>query len=420
MDKTQRIVEAAERRSNELVRSVQELVRIPSLTGSEGPAQAYMAGLFEHLGMKAEPVLADRERLRSHPEFIDQPWSYEGRPNLVARVPGTAPGAPSLILNGHLDVVPPEPVSAWTRDPWGGLIEGDRLYGRGAWDMKGGLLAAVYAVRALLDAGLPPRGDLLIQSVIEEEAGGTGGTLACLEAGHRADGMICVEPGWMTVVAHPGIRYFRVRVTGRSAHAGRAHTGINAIGKLNRVYDALVALDERRAATARFPLMDQTWGRSCHLNVGTYRAGDWASTVAGWAEIECRLSYVPGERFEDVRSQVEEAVRDASRGDRWLEEHPPALEWYGWRAQPWVQAPDAPLVHTLQAAADAVGRPAPIAGKTAGLDTRFAAYHGMDAISFGPDGGGIHGPDEFVSISSLVECCKVLALTAFRYSEIRS
>jgi acetylornithine deacetylase len=413
-----RITAAVERRQDELIAAVQDLVRIPSLTGEEGAAQAFMARRLTDLGFAVTQFEADPAALRHHPEYIDQPWPYQGRPNVIGKIQGARPGAPSLILNGHVDVVSPEPLSAWTRDPWGAQIEGDRLYGRGAWDMKGGLLAAVYAVRSLLDAGLQPAGDVSIHSVIEEEAGGTGGTLACLEAGHRADAMICVEPGWMAVVAHPGINYFRVRVLGRSAHAGRAHTGVNAIGKMNRLYDALIALDAHRAATARYELFDRTFGRSCHLNIGTYRAGDWASTVAGSAVMECRISYVPGERFEDVKAQVEAAVAEACRGDEWLQEHPPEIEWYGWRARPWVQDPAHPLIGALQGAAARVGRPAPVSGKTAGLDTRFAAYCGMAALSFGPDGGSIHGPDEYASISSLIETCKVLALTIAVYSGI--
>ena len=419
MEVIERILAAVERRSGELVEAVQALVRIPSLTGQEGPAQAFMAELLHGLGLEVSQFEADRERLRNHPEYVENPWPYSGRPNVIGRVQGSRPEAPGLILNGHVDVVSAEPVSAWTRDPWGGEIVGDRLYGRGAWDMKGGLLSGVYAVRALLDAGLTPEGSLMIQSVIEEEAGGGGGTLACLSEGYRADAMICVEPLWAAVVAHPGIRYFRVKVTGRTAHAGRAQTGVNAIGKLTRIYDALVELDRQRAIRAQYPLFQESMGRSCHLNIGVCRAGDWVSTVAGWGELECRISYVPGERYDQVRAEVEEAVASAAAGDDWLREHPPAVEWYGWRAQPWVQDPKHPLVTILQGAAQQVGRPAPIAGKTAGLDTRFAPYFGMAALSFGPDGGGIHGVDEFVSIPSLIDTCKALALTSARYCGVQ-
>jgi acetylornithine deacetylase len=281
--------------------------------------------------------------------------------------------------------------------------------------MKGGLVAAVFAARAIRDAGIRLQGDLSIHSVIEEEAGGGGGTLALLTAGHRADGMICVEPNWAAVVAHPGILYCRIRVQGKAVHAGRAHTGVNAIEKLNRICDALFALDRERAARCQYALFQQTWGRSCHLNIGTYQAGDWASTVPGRAEIEVRLSFVPGETMAAVKAEVEAVVDAAAKGDTWLQVHPPQVEWYGWRAQPWVQDPADPLVGALVGATGALGRPAPVTGKTAGLDCRFAAYFGMAALSFGPDGANIHGADEWVGIDSLIATCKALALTAVAY-----
>jgi acetylornithine deacetylase len=414
MDQTARLLAAVDQRQGELIEAVQQLVRIPSETGNEAEAQGYMGHLLRALEFEVAEVVADRSLVQDHPEFVPNPWPYEGRPNVIGRLRGEG-GGRSLILNGHTDVVSPAPLDAWTVDPWGAEIKAGRLYGRGAWDMKGGLLAAVFAARAIRDAGITLRGDLAIHSVIEEEAGGGGGTLALLAAGHRADGMICVEPNWAAVVAHPGILYCRVRVQGKSAHAGRAHTGVNAIAKLNRICDGLFALDRDRAARCQYPLFQATWGRSCHLNIGTYRAGDWASTVPGVAEIEVRLSFIPGETMAGVKAELEGAVAGAAAGDDWLAEHPPAVEWYGWRAQPWVQDPADPLVGALVGATEALGRPASVAGKTAGLDCRFAAYFGMAALSFGPDGANIHGADEWVSIDSLVETCKALALTAVAY-----
>jgi acetylornithine deacetylase len=414
MSMTARILAAVEERREELIAQVQALVRIQSETGQEGGAQAFMAGLLHHLDFEVEEVVTDRALVQDHPEFVPNPWPYDGRPNVIGRIRGEG-GGRSLILNGHTDVVSPAPLEAWTVDPWGAEIQEGRLYGRGAWDMKSGLLAAVYAARALQDAGIRLQGDLAIHAVIEEEAGGGGGTLALLAAGHRADGMICVEPHWAAVVAHPGILSARIRVQGRSAHAGRAHTGVNAIQKLNRICEALFALDADRARRCQYPLFQERWGRSCHLNIGTYRAGDWASTVPGSAEIELRLSFVPGESMAAVKAEVEAAVHGACAGDPWLAEHPPQIEWWGWRAQPWVQDAGDPLVAHLQAAAAGVGRPAPVEGKTAGLDCRFAAYFGMAALSFGPTGANIHGADEWVSVASIVETCKVLALTAATY-----
>lgn len=414
MDKIARLLQAVDERRNELIESVQTLVRIPSETGNEEGAQSFVAGLLSRLGFAVEQVVTDRSWVEDHPEFVPNPWPYAHRPNVIGRLKG-AGGGRSLILNGHTDVVSPAPLEAWTVDPWGAEIRDGRLYGRGAWDMKGGLVAAIFAAQAIRDAGITLPGDLAIHSVIEEEAGGGGGTLALLAAGHRADGMICVEPNWAAVVAHPGILYCRIRVEGKSAHAGRAHQGVNAIAKLHQICAALFELDRERAARCQYPLFQETWGRSCHLNIGTYRAGEWASTVPGSAEIEIRLSFIPGEAMAAVKAEVESVVAGACAGDEWLAHHPPVVEWYGWRAQPWVQDAGDPLVGALLGATARLGRPAVVAGKTAGLDCRFAAYFGMAALSFGPEGANIHGADEWVSVDSLVETCKALALTALAY-----
>ena len=211
-------------------------------------------------------------------------------------------------------------------------------------------------------------------------------------------------------VAHSGINYFRVRVVGKPAHAGRAHTGINAIGKMNQVFQALVELDEKRGREKHYPLFEKNFERSCHLSVGTYRAGDWVSTVAGWAEIQCRISYIPGETFAEVKNQVEQVVDDVAHRDEWLTQHPPEVTWFGWKADPWEQNPNDPFVTVFKACAEeTLGSTVDIIGKTAGLDTRFTQYFGIPALSFGPNGENLHGVNEYVDLDSVIDCTKVLA-----------
>ena len=287
---------------------------------------------------------------------------------------------------------------------------GDKLYGRGACDMKAGLMASYHALKALLETGIKPEGTVILQSVIEEEPMAGGGTLACLIEGFAADGMIIPEPNMKIIIAHPGVLFFKVRVIGKSAHAGVAHTGINAIGKMNRVYDALVELDERRAQHNRHPLLEKHSGRSCHLNIGTYQAGDWISTVAGCAEITCRMSYLPTENADEVKQQVQEAVEKAADGDEWLRQHPPAVIWYEKQVVPWEQAADDPFVQAFKTVADSTLKSnVDIAGATWGMDTRLAPYFNMPALSFGPNGKNIHGVNEYVEINSVLDCTKVLA-----------
>ncbi|HSB04571.1 MAG TPA: ArgE/DapE family deacylase [Thermodesulfobacteriota bacterium] len=398
--------------TDEIFQTIQELVRIPSVVGHEGEAQEWMAKLYQFLGLRVEKVVPKKEDLMNHPAYIEVGIPYtESRPNIVGIYPGTGAGK-SIILNGHIDVVSPEPVETWDGgNPWSGRIEGNRLYGRGAADMKGGLLSNFFALKALLDLGLKAKGKIILESVIEEEAGGSGGTLALFLAGYKADAMIIPEPLDLKIItAHPGVNYFRVKVYGKTAHAGQSHMGINAIGKLARIYDRLTDLDQERAERNRDPFFEKLTGRSCNLNIGTFRSGDWPSTVAGSAVLEARISYLPKETEEDIKREVEEAVIEVAAKDEWLIDHPPHIEWFGWRAKPWVQAPSIPLIQQFsQTASDVLSTSPEISATTAGLDTRFGPFFNTPSFVFGPVGGLLHCSNEYVELDSVIKTIKVLS-----------
>ena len=393
----------------EIVQTLRTLVQIPTITGKEAEGQKYIKDLYSNLGLEVTSLEANHEKLRQHKAFVESGWEFKGRPNIIGILEGE-PSARSLILNGHVDVVPPEPIGEWDFSPWEGKVVGKKLYGRGAMDMKGGLIANYFALKSVLEAGLKPKGTVMLQSVIEEETGGGGGTLACFLEGFTADGLIISEPTMKIIVAHPGVHYFRVRVVGKPAHAGIAHTGVNAIGKMNKIYQALVELDEKRAREKRYPLFEKDSGRSCHLNIGTYKAGEWVSTVAGWAEIQCRISCIPGENVDEVKEQVRQVVSDAAQRDEWLSQHPPEIVWFGMKMDAWEQDPKAPFVVTFKSCADKVlGLDTDIAGATWGMDPRLAQYFNIPALTFGPNGENLHGVNEYVDLDSVIDCTKVLA-----------
>jgi acetylornithine deacetylase len=405
-----KIETAVDRLRDEMIDTLAQLVRIPSVVGSEGPAQEFMKRQYEGLGLDVKTFEADKNKVGPHSAYVESGLAFEGRPNVIGLLKGDA-AKKSMILNGHVDVVSPEPADQWQHDPWGAEMEGNRLYGRGAVDMKAGVIANLFALKALLAAGIEPGGDVLLQSVVEEEAGGGGGTLACLMEGYTADGMIIPEPFMMPVISHPGILYFRVKVKGLTAHAAHAQLGVNAIGKMIKVYEALVDLDQRRAAAVEFPLYHKVEGRSCHLNIGTLKAGDWVSTVAGFAEMACRISFIPGESMAETKRTVEQLVAEVARADDWLKDHPPEVEWFGWQTEPWYQNPDDPFIKTVVPCFESVcGRKLEICGATGGLDNRFSLYFGFPSICIGPNGGNYHSFDEYVELDSLVLTAKALAL----------
>jgi acetylornithine deacetylase len=274
-----------DRRQDELVETVAELVRRPSPLGQEAEAQVYVAS---HL--RASDLDVDawdlNESVKTLPNAGDSGVPFPGRPNVAATLAG-AGGGRSLILNGHIDVVSPEPVAAWSFDPWRATIAGDRMYGRGAYDMKSGVALNLMLPLLMRDLGIQLAGDLIVQSVIEEECTGNG----ALDAARRypADAAVVTEPtGGQFTHAHVGVLWFRIGVTGKAWHAMQAWKGVNAITKAIPIMQALQALDAR--------LNEQTHPaftgieHPINLNIGVIHGGDWPSTVPGACELHCRLS----------------------------------------------------------------------------------------------------------------------------------
>ncbi len=400
-----------EKQKDEMVNTIMELVRIPSVTGEEREAQEFMEELYSDLGLKTQRVHPKIEDIRNHPSFIDTKESYEDRFNVVASLEGD-PSKKSLIINGHIDIVSPEPIESWKYDPFEPTLEGNRLYGRGAGDMKAGLAANYYALKAILDSGQRPRGSVYLHSVIDEEPGGAGGTLSLLNQGHTADALLVTEPHNLQVtVSHAGILYFKIKVLGKSAHGGLAHHGINAIGKMIPIYQALERLERERAINIRFPLYEKGSGQSCHLAISSLTAGDWPGKVAGHAEMKCRISFIPGETKADVQAMVSNLVAEVASRDEWLRENPPLVEWFGWQNDPWYQDPSHPFIAQLQKAGQSVlGAPPEIIGRASGNDARFSQYFGMPGACIGPIAQNFHGADEWVDVDSVNELVKILSL----------
>jgi acetylornithine deacetylase len=416
-----RILEKIDKKRDEMTEFLRRLVRIPSVVGHEGDAQKFMEEAFRDLGLEVDVWEPDVAELRKHPAFFKTisytKFGYKGRPNVIGKLRGNGQGR-SLILAGHIDVVSPEPVTAWTHDPWSAEIVDNKLYGRGAADMKGGIASMVYALKCVQETGIRLKGDIILESTIEEEDGGVGGTLATILRGYRADAAIITEPtdGCDIGIASAGVMYFRVKVVGKPAHAAYAHFGVNAIDKAMKIYNALSELNKKRQAKIRYSpaeIYPDMKGHVTTINIGKISGGDWPSTVAGWAELECRVGWPPGEELEDVKGQIEHTIEKTGKRDAWLRENPPNVEWFGWRAEPHEQDLNHPIVQTLAKFVNEVtGKEVKFGGGSAGLDTRFfVRYAKVPAITFGPRGFNLHSTDEHVEINSVVETAKVLALT---------
>jgi len=390
---------------------LERLVEAPTVLGHELAGQDVMREAFEETGLEPLDVPLDPAALRGHPGASPFSWDVSDKANVVARwEPGEPAGGRSLILNGHIDVVSPEPAEMWSSPPFLPRRDGDWLYGRGAGDMKAGLVAMVGVVRGLKGLGLAPRGLVELQSVVEEECSGNG-ALACVLAGHTADAVIVTEPtGGAIQNSQVGVLWFQVRVSGRPAHAGEAPEGQNAIEATFRVIRALRELEAELNVDPPAPF--DVYPHPINLNVGMIRGGDWPSTVAGESIVHCRLALFPGDAVEDLKRRVEDAVAAAASGDPVLAGFEAEVAYDGFACEGYTLEEDAPVVAVLGGAIErTTGAAAHVFASTATTDARsFQLFGGSPAVCFGPHAEGIHGIDERVLLPSMVETAQALGL----------
>jgi acetylornithine deacetylase len=216
-------------------------------------------------------------------------------------------------------------------------------------------------------------------------------------------------------IASAGVMYFRVIVTGIPAHAATAHYGMNAIVKMVPIIETLKLLNKKRQKSISYQYVevDPTMkGKATTLNIGVIKSGDWPSTVPALCVLESRIGFPPGETREMVIKQVETAINDTASKDSWLRDHPPKIEWFGWKASPHEQNPNHPFVKLLKKKIQQYTGDSPVyVGGSAGLDARFFVHHSIPTVTFGPQGEKYHSIDERASISSTVKATEIIIST---------
>lgn len=408
----ERLFAALAEREGELIELIQRMVRCESVLGNEAGVQQVVADYIRAGGV--EPDVWDMpDSLLDMPGAGNSGVPFAGRPNVAAVYPG-AGGGRSLILNGHVDVVSPEPIANWHYDPWGAEIVGRRMYGRGAYDMKCGAAMNIFLARLIRELDIELQGDLTVESVIEEECTGNGALSACFrdDTRYRADAAIVTESTNRTyTAAHVGVLWFRVEVIGEAVHAAVAWKGVNAIYRMIPIIQELQALDARQNEQTH-PLFEGI-EHPINLNLGVIQGGDWPSNVAGKCTIDCRLSFYPGQSVEETRAAISDAIERATERDAWLIEHPPTVSWYGFQSPGSAIAPEEPLVQLLASHHQAMyGTPPEPNSGTGTNDMRyFNVYAGIPALCYGCNGFGAHEADEWLDLDSLVPTARVLAGT---------
>jgi acetylornithine deacetylase len=408
----ERILDAVAARQHEIVAFLQRLIQIESVTGHEGTVQVYLASELQRMGLRVDQFEPDLAALQQHPGYIPvDGLDFRGRPNVVGIYRGTG-GGRSLLFNGHVDTIPLEPIQAWTHGPLSGEVHGGKIFGRGAADMKGGLAAMTMAVHILLEAGIRPRGDILLEYVVDEELTGYG-TLACILRGYRSDGGISLETSDLCVQpACIGRLWFTVTLKGLAVSISRHWEGVNAIEEGMKIVTAIQQLEQMRWATLQHPLYpDNRSALPC--TVCMFHAGTFPSAVPETAVLRGSLGVMPHEDVREVERQVSEQIRQVAEADPWLRSHPPTVEFKEVGADGAEIPADHPIVRTVSAAFAAVtGAPPTITGRTGGADTRFLIKYGQTpTVIFGPGmTSEMHAMNESVPIANLLTATKTLAL----------
>ncbi|MDO9498812.1 ArgE/DapE family deacylase [Falsiroseomonas sp.] len=417
------ILDACDSLRGEGEQALMRLVRCPSTLGNEASALNEMARVYESLGLVAQRVPTDPAALAGHPGFSPPLIGYEGRDNVVAvHRPRTAKGR-SLALQGHVDVVPEGAEDEWTTPPYEPAIRGGRMYGRGAGDMKAGILSYVTAFRALKLAGLQPAAEVQMQSVIEEECTGNG-ALACMLALPRTDAVIIPEPGPglpAMYSAEVGVVWAWVTVTGRPAHVRDKQAGVNAVEAAMSIWTRFEAYERDMNRGELIHASFRGVNHPVNVNLGTFTGGEWNSSVPTRATLGLRVGVMMGNTAASVRADIERIV-DSARGDPALKGAKVKLEFKGFMADPCVFDMQAEIVQaSMQNFADLTGhelRKYPATGLTDGRF--FTLYQDTPVACFGPDAQDIHGIDESVGMDSMHDITRTIAITMAEWCGVES
>ncbi|MCX7932312.1 MAG: ArgE/DapE family deacylase [Rhodovarius sp.] len=404
------ILDACDSLREATIETLFRLVRCPSTLGNEHSALDEMARQYEALGLAPRriPTVVTEDPIFSPPLL-----PYEGRDNVVALHEPRERRGRSLLLQGHVDVVPAGAAELWTSPPFRPEIRDGRIYGRGAGDMKAGIAAWLSAFAALRRAGVQPAAPVQMHAVIEEECTGNGAA-ACMLALPRCDAVVIPEPGpgvEALYTAEVGVVWAWITVTGRPAHVRDKQAGVNAIEAAQVIVDRFRRYEEEQNRPERIHPAFRGVRHPVNVNLGSIEGGEWVSSVPMRCRIGLRVGVMVGRSAAEVREDILRIVEEA-RADPALAGARIEVAFRGFMAEPCVFDTAAPIVALARRCyAEATGGslsdyPAP--GLTDGR--HFVLRQGTQVAVFGPDARDIHGVDESVGVESLHGCTRALAL----------
>lgn len=397
-----------------LVNSLVELVKVPSVTGTDAESQLQhdAAALLITTGMDVDVWKLDLPSLMADPRF---PGTEAARAEGYGVVGVTGAGKPALVLQGHVDVVPIGDRTKWAQDPFSGEIHGGILHGRGACDMKAGQVANIAVVQALAAAGVKLERPLALHSVISEEDGGLG-AFATMLRGHTGEACVISEPtSGRLITANAGALTFELRVPGQAAHGSARLSGVSAFDAFLPVNAAIFALESRRNAAP--DALFEGNPLPYPIAIGRIQAGDWASSVPDLLVAQGRYGVRLDEDPAAARLEFEDAIAAACAADPWLRDHPVAVTWPGGQFASGRIPEGHAFIDEVSAAIAGVGGGVPeLAAAPYGSDLRlYNGIGGIPTLHYGPgDVRFAHAPREQVNLDELIRVTRALTLLAVR------
>jgi acetylornithine deacetylase len=379
-----------------IARDTAALVQVPSVTGDERAVLERLGELAAALGLAAELHQHPLSDLRSHDGHPGEEAGRDALFGLTVTLPGTRAGR--VCLNGHVDVVGvgSEP---WRHGPWSGAIAGGFVHGRGAVDMKGGVVAALHALAELREGERP---EVVLQAVASEEDGGLG-TFAALERDAAFDACLIPEPtGFEVVCAQAGALTFRATVRGRAAHAAMRLEGRSALDRYVGLHLAMQAHERAVNRDVEHPAM-RALALPYPISVGLIEGGEWSSSVPDRLTFEGRLGVALGSDLDEAREAFEAALDDGAAP-------PVEVEWTGGQFAPGATPPGHPWVAAVAGAVRAErGRPARLTGVPYGADMRQFCARGIPAVMVGTPGLELaHAVDERVRVEDVAAVARII------------
>ncbi len=392
---------------------LKDVVRLDTTHEREKIGQDLIISRLQNLPCEIDTFEPDIDRLQQYNEY-NAGYQYKERPNVVATFKGQG-GGRSLILNGHMDTVFPSTPENWRFNPWDPQLVDGKLYGLGSCDMKAGLLALLFAMEVLDELKVPLLGDVIFQSVVDEEASGGNGTLACVDRGYRADGVLVAEPTELKpMAAHIGSVAFKITFSGKASHSNLKWEGINSIEKSLPLLNALRELENKWRKQQNHPLLPKPI-----LSINRIDAGTGPIIVPSTSVIEGNFTYLPG--WENSIEEFKELIEEVTKQDEWLRENKPQLEWIH-HVRPYSSDPTGQWPKSVETSISTFfDSKTELEGFPTGTDGRILANIGkMSTIILGP--GSIrqaHAVDEFIEIEQYLKSIGLFSFIIANWTNTR-